>query len=73
MDIYNPLNISIGTVMKDPEIVKFVPDYLKTKKMCKHAVKMLLYLLRSVLDQYQTTNVWKSYSRKRSKIKNVCF
>ena len=28
MDIYNPLNISIGTVMKDPEIVKFVPDYL---------------------------------------------
>ena len=29
------LNISIGTVMKNPETLKFVPDHLKTKKMCK--------------------------------------
>ena len=42
MNIYKYLNIGIGTVMKNPEILKFVPDHLKTKKMCKHAVKKLL-------------------------------
>ena len=41
MDIYKSLNVSIGTVMKNPEIIKFVPDHLKTKKMCKHAVRKL--------------------------------
>ena len=30
MDIYISLNISIGTVMKNPEMLKFVPDNLKT-------------------------------------------
>ena len=45
MDDYNKsLNISIGAVMKNPEILKFVLDHLKTKKMCKHAVKRLPYL-----------------------------
>ena len=39
MDIYKPLNINIGTVMKNPGMLTFVPDHLKTKKMCKHAVK----------------------------------
>ena len=39
MDIYESLNITIGTAMKNPEILKFVPDHLKTKKMCKHAVE----------------------------------
>ena len=38
MDIYKSLN-SIGTVMKNPEMLKFVPDHLKTKKMNKYAVK----------------------------------
>ena len=32
MDIYKSLNITIGTVMKNPEMLKFVPDHLKTKK-----------------------------------------
>ena len=32
MDIHKSLNISIGAVMKNPEIIKFVPDHLKTKK-----------------------------------------
>ena len=27
--------------MKNPEMLKFVPDYLKTKKMCKNAVKKI--------------------------------
>ena len=42
MDIYKSLSNSIGTIMKNPEIVKFVPDHIKTKRMCKHANKKLL-------------------------------
>ena len=53
MDVYKSLNISIGSVMKSPEMLKFVLD-LKNKKMCKHAVEKLPYLLRSVPDQYKT-------------------
>ena len=41
MDIYKSLSISIGTVMKNPEMLKFVRDYLKTKKMCKQEVKKI--------------------------------
>ena len=43
--------------MRNPEMLKFVPDLLKTKKMRKHAVKKLPYLLRYVPDQYKTINV----------------
>ena len=50
MDIYKPLNISIGTVMKNPEMLRFVSHHLKTKNICKHAVKRLPYLLRYVPD-----------------------
>ena len=32
IDIFKSLNINIGTVIKNPEILKFVPDHLKTKK-----------------------------------------
>ena len=31
MDAYKYLNISIGTVMKNPEMLEFVADHLKTK------------------------------------------
>ena len=54
MDIYKSLNISIGTAMKHPEMLTFVPDHLKTKKICKHAVKELPYVLRYVSDRYKT-------------------
>ena len=54
IDVYKSLNISIGTVIKNPEMLKLVPDHLKTIKMCKHAVKKLPYLLRHVPDQYKT-------------------
>ena len=50
MDIYKSLNISIGTVTKNPYMLKFVPDHLKTEKLCKHAVKKIPYLLRYVPD-----------------------
>ena len=42
MDIHNSLNINIGIVMKNPEMLKFVPDHLKTKKMCKMQLKNYL-------------------------------
>ena len=47
-------SVSIGTVMKNLEMLKFVSDQLKTKEMCKHAVKKLPYLLRYVPDQCKT-------------------
>ena len=46
VDIYKSLNINIGTVMKNLELIKFVLGHLKTKKLCKHAVKKLPVLLR---------------------------
>ena len=33
MDIYKSLNISIATVIKNPEMLKFVPDHLKIKNV----------------------------------------
>ena len=41
MDIFKYLNINIGTVMENPEILKSVTDHYKIKKMYKHAVKKL--------------------------------
>ena len=46
MDTYKSLNINIGTVMKNPEMLKFVPDHLKTKQMCNYAVKKLPFIIR---------------------------
>ena len=58
MDAFKSLNISIGTVMKDSEISKLVPNNFKIKKMCSHAVKKLPYLLRYVADQYKTQKLY---------------
>ena len=50
----NPLKISIGAIIKNLETLRFVPDHVKTKKMCKHAVKKLLFVIRYVSDRYLT-------------------
>ena len=50
MYIHQPININIGTVMKNPEMLKFVPDHLKTKQMCSYAVKKLPFIIRYVPD-----------------------
>ena len=42
MDICKSLNISIGAVMKNPEIGKFVPDHLKTKISVSMQLKITL-------------------------------
>ena len=54
IDIYEFLNISIGIVMKNSGMLKLVPYHLKTKNMCKYAVKKLPYPLRYIPDQYKT-------------------
>ena len=40
MDVYKSLNVSIGAVMKNPEIVKFIPDHPKTKKCASMQLKI---------------------------------
>ena len=57
-DIYKSLHISIGTIMKNIEILKLICDILKTKTKCKHPVKNWSYLLKYVPDQYQTQQIW---------------
>ena len=34
IDICKSYNINIGTVIKIPEMLKFLPDHFKSKKMC---------------------------------------
>ena len=46
---YKSSKISIGAVLKKREILKFVPDYLKTKKICKDAVEKLSFVISYVL------------------------
>ena len=46
--------INIGEIIKDPEMLEFVDDYLNTKKMCKHAVQKLPFLIKCVPDKYET-------------------
>ena len=42
MDIYKFLNISIGTVMRNPEMLECVPDHLKTIKCVSMQLKNYL-------------------------------
>ena len=41
-DIYKSAKISIWTVMKSPEMLKFVPNHLKTKKCVSMQLKNYL-------------------------------
>ena len=56
--IYKYLNINIRTVMRNPEILKFVPNHFKTKIMCKHTVKKLSYLVRYLPGQYNAQQIF---------------
>ena len=52
---YKPLKISIGAIIKKSKMQKrLVPDHLKTKKICKNAARKLPFVMRYVLDRYQT-------------------
>ena len=50
MGIYKCVKVGTGAVMRKPEMSKFVPDHLKTTKICKHAVKKSPFVIRSVSD-----------------------
>ena len=52
------LKISIGAVMKYPEMLKFFPDDLKLKNVCKHAVLKLPFVIRYVADQFKTQKMF---------------
>ena len=43
MDIYKSLQASIGAVIRTPEMLKFVPNHLKTKKCVKTPLKNYLW------------------------------
>ena len=40
--------------MKNPKMLKFVPDNLKAKTMCKHVVKNLPFVMWYIHDQYKS-------------------
>ena len=42
INIYKSINIKIETVMKNPEMLKFVLDHLKTKKCVSIQLKSYL-------------------------------
>ena len=42
--------ISIGAIIGNPEMLKFAPDHLKTKKMCKHDAKKLPFIIIYIPD-----------------------
>ena len=39
IDNYKSLKISNGAITRNSETIRFVPNHLKTKKVCKHALK----------------------------------
>ena len=41
-DNYKSLKISIAAIIKNLEVLRFVSDHLKAKKMCKNAVKVVI-------------------------------
>ena len=47
------LRTSIGAIIKNSEMLRFVPDHLKTKKMCKHVIKKLPFVTRYVPNQFK--------------------
>ena len=48
MDIYISVKISIETVIRNPEMLKFAPDHLKTKK----CVNIKKWLIKCVKKQF---------------------
>ena len=51
---YKSLKANTGATIKTPQMLKFVSDHLKTKKVCKHEVKKLPFLIRFFPDRNKT-------------------
>ena len=41
------------------QLLRFVPNQLKTKKICKHAVKKSLFIIRYVCNWYKSKEMFK--------------
>ena len=41
-----------------PEMLRFVPDHRKSKRVCKNAVKKLPFVIKYVPDQYKTIEMF---------------
>ena len=52
------LKLSVGTIIKNPEITRFVPDHLKTKKVFKHTVQKFPFVIRYVSDLSKTQRMY---------------
>ena len=48
------LKTSIGAIIKEPEMFRLIPDYLKVKNMFRHAVKKIQFVINYVRDRYKT-------------------
>ena len=48
MCIHKPININSGTIMKNSEMPKFVPDNFKTRQICNYTVKKPPCVIRYV-------------------------
>ena len=55
-NIFKSLNI-VGTVMRNPKMLKLIPDHFKTKKMCKHGVKKIHFVIRYAPDKYKIRHI----------------
>ena len=49
-DNYIISKISIGAIIKNPELLKLVPCHLKNKEMCQNIAKKLPFVIRYVSD-----------------------
>ena len=50
------LKIFIGTIIKNPELLRFVPDHFKTKKMCKNAAKKFPFMIKYIPNHKDYVN-----------------
>ena len=48
------LKTSIGAIIKEPEMFRLIPDYLKVKNMFRQAVKKLQFVINYVRDRHKT-------------------
>ena len=51
---YKFLKIRIEIIIKNPEMLRFISDYLETETMHENAVKKLPFIKRYVPDLYET-------------------
>ena len=56
---YKSLKIRVEAIIENLEMLRFVPDHLNTKTMCKYAVKKLPFLIRYFPGRYKTHEMCK--------------